>query len=89
MSQIKGLLKDDPNGFKAISHMTRLAEKLKPKHSKRVSSAPDPDQPLKGDGSTAQSRKLQEQYDKASETTNFERMREIKRKAEKLGVKLN
>lgn len=89
MSKIKQLLQEDKQGFKAIAHMTRLSEKLKPKHSKRVSSAPDPDQPLKGDGSTAQSRKLQEQYDKASESTNFERMREIKRKAEKLGVKLN
>lgn len=88
MSQLKGLLRDDPQGFKAISHMTRLAEKLKPKHSKRISKAPEPDQPIKGDGAPASSRKLQEMYDKASTKSDIKGMREAKRLAEQRGVKL-
>jgi len=88
MSQIKALLKDDPNGFKAIAHMTRLAEKLKPKHSKRLSKAPAPDESLRGDGSPASSRKLQEAFDKASKTSDLKAMRDVQKQAEARGVKL-
>jgi len=88
MSKIKGLLQKDPQGFKAIAEMTRMAGSLKPKHSKRISKAPEPDQPLKGDGAPASSRKLQEMYDKASSKSDLKAMREAKRLAEQRGVKL-
>lgn len=86
MSQIKGMLKDDPNGLKAIAHMTRLAEKLKPKHSKQISKAPEPDKPLKGDHiSGTSAKKLQDLWNKA-ETT--EDMMKIRKRARELGVDL-
>ena len=88
MTQIKQLLTDDPNGFKAIAHMTRLAEKLKPKHSKRISKAPAPDESLRGDGSPASSRKLQDAFDKASNTSDLKAMRDIQKQADARGVKL-
>lgn len=88
MSTVKELLQKDNSGLKAIAHMTRLAEKLKPKHSSRTSKAPAPDRPIKGDGSPMASRKLQEEYDKASEKSNLAAMRKVVRKAEELGVKL-
>lgn len=86
-TQIKSLLQQDPNGFKAISHMTRMAEKLKPKHSKKLSKAPEPDQSLKGDSANTGSvaKKLQAQWDKASKR---EDMVEIRRKAREAGVQL-
>ena len=88
LDRIKSLLTKDKTGMSAATYMTRLVERLTPKHSKQISSAPDPDQPLKGDGVTPSSRKLQEAYDKASDGRDMERMRELKRKAEKLGVPL-
>jgi hypothetical protein len=88
MTKIKGLLQQDTTGMKAIAEMTRMAERLKPKHSSRTSKAPAPDRPIKGDGSQASSRKLQEQYDKASEKRDMKAMREAVRAAEKLGVRL-
>lgn len=88
MGKVKGLLQQDPRGFKAIAEMTRMVEKLKPKHSKRISKAPEPDQSLKGDGSPTSAKKLQEMYDKASEKSDMAKMREIKRQAEKVGVAL-
>jgi len=88
LDRIKGLLSKDKTGMSAATYMARMVSRLTPKYSKQISKAPDPDQPLKGDGSTPSSRKLQEAYDKASETSNMERMRELKRKAEQLGVKL-
>lgn len=88
MTKIKGLLQQDTTGMKAIAEMTRMAERLKPKHSSRTSKAPAPDRPVKGDGSPASSRKLQEQYDKASEKRDMKAMREAVRAAEKLGVRL-
>lgn len=88
MSQIKGLLKDDPQGFKAIAHMTRLAEKLKPKHSRKVSKAPEPDQPLRGDSSKSSpsAKKVQDMWDKAKTP---DEMMAARRKARELGVQLN
>lgn len=88
MGKVKALLQQDPKGFKAIAEMTRMVERLKPKHSKRISKAPEPDQSLKGDGSTASAKQLQQMYDKASEKSDMAKMREIKRQAEKVGVAL-
>lgn len=88
MGKVKALLQQDPKGFKAIAEMTRMVERLKPKHSKRISKAPEPDQSLKGDGSTASAKQLQQMYDKASEKSDMAKMREIKRQAEKIGVAL-
>ena len=88
MTKVKGLLQQDKTGMKAIAEMTRMAERLKPKHSSKTSRAPAPDRPVKGDGSPASSRKLQEQYDKASEKRDMKAMREAVRAAEKLGVRL-
>lgn len=85
-AQIKAMLKEDPNGLKAIAHMTRLAEKLKPKPSKSISKAPEPDQPLRGDSvATATAAKLQAMYDKESD---FSKLRAIRKRAEELGYKL-
>ena len=89
MSQIKGLLRDDPQGFKAIAHMTRLAEKLRPKHSRKVSKAPEPDQPLRGDKTvtgSAVKKKLQAKLDKAK---TGKEMQEVYREARRAGVQLD
>ncbi len=88
MAKVKELLQADSTGLKAVAHMTKLAEKLKPKHSSRTSKAPAPDRSIKGDGSPASQRKLQDEYDKASTKSDLKGMREILRKAEKVGVKL-
>lgn len=86
LSQVKAMLKEDPNGLKAIAHMTRLAEKLKPKHSKQISKAPEPDQPIKGDSvGSASAKKLQDLWDKAKST---EEMMKIRKRARELGVEL-
>lgn len=88
MSRVKQLLEEDPNGFKAIAYMTRTAEKLRPKHSKQVSKAPEPDEPIKGDSSkgSAAASKVQAMWDKADTP---EKMMEARRKARELGVKLD
>ena len=84
--QLKGLLRKDPNGLSAIAHMTRLAEKLKPKQRKQVSRAPEPDESLKGDADTTiEAKKLQEQYDKEED---FSKLVDIRRKARALGITL-
>jgi hypothetical protein len=88
LDRIKGLLSKDKTGMSAATYMARMVSRLTPKHSNQISKAPDPDQPLKGDGVTPSSRKLQEAFDKASESSNMVRMRELKKKAEQLGVKL-
>lgn len=85
MSKVKELLQKDNSGLKAIAHMTRLAEKLKPKHSSRTSKAPAPDRPVKGDGSSAGAKALQGKYDKTTDPTELMRLR---KKARELGVKL-
>lgn len=88
MAKVKQLLQEDPNGFKAIAYMTRQAEKLRPKHTKQVSKAPEPDEPLKGDSSkgSAQSNKVQAMWDKADTP---QKMMEARKKARELGVKLD
>lgn len=84
--QLKKLLEDDPKGLKAIAHMTRLAEKLKPKQAKQVSKAPEPDQAVKGDAvEIASAKQLQKEYDAA---TKFDDLMKIRRKAREAGVKL-
>lgn len=86
-TQLIGLLKDDPSGIKAAAHMARLADKLKPKQSRQISKAPEPDQPVKGDSSasTATAKKLQAAYDKE---TDFGKLVKIREQADRLGVKL-
>lgn len=85
MSKVKELLQQDNSGLKVIAHMTRLAEKLKPKHSARTSKAPAPDAPLKGDGSSAGAKALQGKYDKATDPMELMKLR---KRARELGVKL-
>lgn len=86
LSQVKAMLKEDPNGLKAIAHMTRLAEKLKPKHSKQISNAPEPDQSLKGDKvGSATAKKIQDLWDKAKSP---DEMMKIRKRARELGVEL-
>lgn len=87
-ARIKRELQEDPNGFKALATMTRWSEKLKPKHSRKVSKAPKPDQPLRGDGSQSGSiaKKLQSRWDKA---TKREDLMAIRREAREAGVKLD
>lgn len=85
MTKVKGLLQQDKTGMKAIAEMTRMAERLKPKHSSRTSKAPAPDTPLKGDGSSANAKSLQGKYDKATDPNELMRLR---KKARELGVKL-
>lgn len=88
MNELKSLLKADPSGIDAAYKIGEWASNLKRKHSKRISKAPEPDQSLKGDGSTASAKQLQQMYDKASEKSDMAKMREIKRQAEKIGVAL-
>lgn len=83
--QIVGMLKADPTGIKAAAYMARLADKLKPKASKQISKAPEPDQPLQGDAATMSAQRLQEAYDKE---TDFNKLRAIRKKARELGVTL-
>ena len=79
---------DDPRGFKANSLLTRYAMQAKPKQSKQISSAPEPDEALRGDGSSKSQKKLQEALDKASEKGDIKEMKKITAKARELGVKL-
>ncbi len=85
MGKIKALLAEDPNGFKAIAEMTRMATRLKPKNGKSISKAPPPDESLKGDGATVSGKRLQDQYDKETDPTKLVALR---KKARELGVKL-
>lgn len=85
-AQLKQLLQDDRNGLKAIAHMTRLVEKLKPKHSKQLSKAPEPDESLKGDKTTSVSAdKLQKLWDKE---TDPQKLMQIRKQAREMGVAL-
>lgn len=86
MKKIKQLLSDDPNGLKAAAYITGLARDLKPKQSKQISKAPEPDQPVKGDSvGSASAKKLQDLWDKA---TKPDEMMKIRRRARELGVEL-
>lgn len=84
LERVKNLLAEDNTGLKAISYLTRIATR-KPAQRK-TSSAPEPDQPLRGDGSTASARKLQSQYDKESDP---HKLLALRKKARELGVKLS
>lgn len=87
-SKLIQLLQEDKNGLKANSQLTRWAEKLKPKQRKEISKAPEPDQPISGDKSASPSaKKLQEMWEKA-DGKDFDRLREIRKKARELGVTL-
>lgn len=83
MDKVKELISDDPSGMKAIVYMTRLAGQLKPKT--KVSKAPEVDEPVKGDGSSSATKKLQSMYDKEKDPN---KLLELRRKARELGVKL-
>lgn len=85
MTKVKALLEKDNTGLKAIAEMTRMAERLKPKRSSLTSKAPAPDQPLRGDGSSASAKALQDRYDKARDP---QEMLKIRAQAKKAGVKL-
>jgi len=80
---IKDLLAKDKTGMKAIAHLTRIASR-KPA-TRRTSKAPAPDRPIKGDGSSATAKSLQDKYDK---TSNPNEMMRLRKKARELGVKL-
>lgn len=85
-TQLIGLLKDDPSGIKAAAHMARLADKLKPKQSRQISKAPEPDQPVKGDSiASASAKKLQNMWDKE---TDVLKLAALRRRARELGVTL-
>ena len=84
--KLKELLQEDRNGLKAIAHMTRLAEKLKPKTSREISKAPEPDKSIKGDTiATASAKKLQQLYDKESDISKLQK---IRKRARELGIEL-
>ena len=84
VATVKGLLKEDPNGFKAIAWLTKTAEKLKPK-GKHISKAPAPDEALEGNGQTATASAWQHKYDTAKDVPS---MIKIKGEARKLGITL-
>lgn len=85
MSKVKGLLQEDPTGLRASAYMARLVGQLKPNHRTKTSKAPPPDQPVKGDGSTASAKALQDRYAK---TKDPQEMLKLRKKARELGVKL-
>ena len=85
MTAIKSKLESDPTGFAAIAEMARMATKLKPKGNRKISSAPEPDEPIKGDGSSASAKALQDKYDKESDP---QKLMALRKKAREMGVKL-
>jgi len=84
LTQVKALFDEDPKGFKAIAWLTKTAEKLKPKNQ-HISKAPAPDEPLQGDGSSADSVRLQSQYDKE---TDIAKLVKLKKQARLAGITL-
>lgn len=84
LSKVKRLMDEDPRGFKANTWLTKSALKLTRKNS-NISKAPEPDEPLTGDGSTVTAAKLQAQFDKETDLT---KMMELKRKARAAGITL-
>src|SRR5690554_6645197 len=85
MAKVKGLLQEDPTGLRASAYMARLVGQLKPNQRTKTSKAPPPDQPIKGDGSSASAKALQDRYTK---TKDPQEMLKLRRKARELGVRL-
>lgn len=88
MAEMAKLYNDDPRGFKVVARMAEWKKDLKRKHSRKVSKAPKPDQPLRGDSSKSSpsAKKVQAMWDKAKTP---EEMMAARRKARELGVVLN
>lgn len=86
MNKVKGLLQEDPTGLRASAYMARLVGQLKPNQRTKTSKAPPPDQPIKGDGSSASAKAIQDRY---SKTKDPQEMLRLRKKARELGVKLN
>lgn len=85
MAKVKGLLQEDPTGLRASAYMARLVGQLKPNQRTKTSKAPPPDQPVKGDGSSASAKALQDRYTK---TKDPQEMLKLRKKARELGVRL-
>ena len=85
LAKVKQLMQEDPRGFKANTWLTKSALKLTRKNT-HISKAPEPDEPLQGDGSTVSATRLQEQYDKE---TDVSKLVNLRREARKLGVTLS
>lgn len=88
MAAVKQALQEDPDGFKAMSLLTRYALKAKPKGRATTSNAPPPDEALRGDSSSASAHDLQEKYDKAANDGDVAKARAIKKEALAKGVVL-
>ncbi len=83
LDKLKNLITKDPSGFQAISYLTELKIKSKPKR-KIKSNAPEPDKAPSG--SSAPVSDYQKRFDKAKST---DEMFKIRREARKAGVKLH
>lgn len=70
VATVQKLLKEDPNGFKAIAWLTKTAEKLKPK-GKHISKAPAPDEALEGNGQSVSAGAWQKKYDDAKDVSTM------------------
>lgn len=84
LAMAKQLHSEDPRGLKVNTWLANTAFKLNQK-TKHISKAPEPDTPLTPDGPSASAAALQAKYDK---TSDFTEMRELRKKAEKLGITL-
>ena len=84
LTTVKKLFEDDPRGFKVATWLTKTALKLNRSNTK-ISKAPEPDEALRGDGSTATANALQKQYDAE---TDWDKLRQLKAKAKDLGITL-
>jgi len=86
--KLKKVLGEDRSGLKAAAYLAELKAKLKPKATKKVSSAPEPDEPLQGDGKSESAKQLQSRYDKAAKNGDLKELRRVRSKAKELGVDL-
>jgi chemotaxis protein histidine kinase CheA len=88
MGKLKQVLDEDPNGLKAVAYLTELKHRLKPT-TKKTSSAPEPDEPVKGDAVPKNGAALKKAYEDAANKGDFNKLKEIRRQARESGVSLD
>lgn len=88
LNTVKELVNEDPYGFKLVHWLTVKANEFNSKSlaKNRISKAPEPDEPLRGDGNSSEvAKSLQAQYDKAKD---YDELVKIRAKAKAAGIKL-
>lgn len=87
LNKLTKIIEEDPSGLKAASYATDLVNKMSGMGGKKISNAPDPDEPVRGDGKVESTRAadLQAKYDKA---TDFKEVSKLRKQAKELGITL-